>query len=141
MDARDALARWHAVVESRDPARLPDLMAPDAVFRSPAVFAPAEGRDAVVGYLTAALRVLGPTLAYQREWVGDDSAVLEFTAQLGETHVHGIDMITWGEDGLIRDFTVMVRPKRALDVVIELMGAELMRMLEAASGPQEPSGR
>ena len=34
MDAAAALARWHAVVESRDPAGLPGLIAEDAVFRS-----------------------------------------------------------------------------------------------------------
>ena len=132
MSAREGLTRWHAVVESRDPDGLPGLVADDAVFRSPAVHAPPEGRDTVVGYLTAAFRVLGPGLTYRREWVGEDSAVLEFTTRLGETEVHGIDMITWDADGLIRDFTVMVRPKRGLDVVIEAMGAELLRMLEDA---------
>jgi hypothetical protein len=44
-------------------------------------------------------------------------------------------MITWDADGLIIDFTVMVRPARALQAVIEHMGAELMRMLEAADRP------
>jgi hypothetical protein len=134
MDAREALARWYDVAGSADPAGLPALVAEDAVFRSPAVHAPQQGRDTVVGYLTAAFTVLGPHLAYQREWVGEDSAVLEFTTRLGEVEVHGIDMITWDEDGLIADFTVMVRPRRGLDTVIEHMGAELAQMLEAAGG-------
>lgn len=132
MDAREALARWYAVAGSADPAGLPALVAEDAVFRSPAVHAPQEGRETVVGYLTAAFTVLGPHLAYHREWVGDDSAVLEFTTRLGEVEVHGVDMITWGADGLITDFTVMVRPRKGLDTVIEHMGAELLRMLEGA---------
>ena len=132
MDSAAALARWHAVVESRDAAGLPALLAADAVFRSPAVHTPQEGRDTVVGYLTAAFTVLGPHLAYDREWLGEDSAVLEFRTEVGGLQVHGIDMITWGEDGLITDFTVMVRPARALQVVIEQMGAELAWMLEAA---------
>ena len=34
--------------------------------------------------------------------------------------------------GLITDFTVMVRPAKALQAVIEHMGAELLRMLEAS---------
>ena len=34
--------------------------------------------------------------------------------------------------GLITDFTVMVRPAKALQVVVEHMGAELVRMLEAS---------
>ena len=54
-----ALARWHAVVESRDPAGLPGLIAEEAVFRSPAVHTPQVGRDTVVGYLSAAFTVLG----------------------------------------------------------------------------------
>lgn len=131
MSARKGLARWHAVVESRDPAGLSSLIAEGAVFRSPAVHTPQEGRDVVVGYLTAAFRVLGPNLSYRREWVGDDSAVLEFTTRLGEVEVHGIDMITWNSDAKIVDFTVMIRPKKGLDAVIEQMGAELLRMLEA----------
>ncbi|MFC0221947.1 nuclear transport factor 2 family protein [Nocardioides zeicaulis] len=130
--AADALARWHAVVASRDAAGLPALVADDAVFRSPAVHAPQEGRDTVVGYLTAAFTVLGPELTYEREWLGDDSAVLEFRTRVGGYDVSGIDMITWDADGRIVDFTVMVRPKRALDAVVEHMGAELLRMLEAA---------
>ena len=131
MDAASALARWHAVVESRDPAGLPALIAEDAVFRSPAVHAPQEGRDTVVGYLTAAFAVLGPELAYEREWLGEDSAVLQFRTRVGAYDVSGVDIITWDDDGRIVDFTVLVRPARALTAVVEAMGAELMRMLEA----------
>lgn len=133
MDSSAALARWHAVVRSRDAAGLRALVAEDAVFRSPAVHTPQEGRDTVVGYLTAAFTVLGPHLAYEREWLGEDSAVLQFRTEVGGLDVHGVDLITWGEDGLITDFTVMVRPAKALQVVIEHMGAELMRMLEAGA--------
>lgn len=138
MDAAAALARWHAVVERRDPGGLPGLIAEDAVFRSPAVHAPQEGRDTVVGYLTAAFTVLGPHLSYEREWLGEDSAVLQFRTEVAGLDVSGVDMITWDADGRIVDFTVMVRPKKALDAVIEHMGAELMRMLEAAG--HQPAG-
>lgn len=128
-DAAAALARWHEVVAARDPGGLPSLVAVDAVFRSPAVHAPQEGRDTVVGYLTAAFTVLGPSLSYRREWLGEDSAVLEFTTEVGGRAVHGIDMITWDHDGLISDFTVMVRPMKGLQAVVDEMGAELLRML------------
>lgn len=129
MDPAAALARWHAVVDSRDAAGLPALIAEDAVFRSPAVHTPQEGRDTVVGYLTAAFTVLGPQLTYEREWLSDDSAVLQFHTVVGGMDVSGVDIITWDADGQIVDFTVMVRPAKALDAVIEHMGAELMRML------------
>ena len=133
--AAEALARWHAVVESRDPSRLPGLVAEDAVFRSPAVHTPQAGRATVVGYLTAAFTVLGPGLVYEREWLGEDSAVLQFRTEVGGLEVSGVDMITWDDEGRIVDFTVMVRPAKALQTVIEHMGAELLRMLEAADRP------
>lgn len=93
---------------------------------------PQEGHDAVVGYLTAAFAVLGPGLVYDREWLGEGSAVLQFRTTLDGLEVHGADFITWNEAGEIVDFTVMIRPAKALDTVIEHMGAELLRMLEAA---------
>ncbi|GGF53732.1 hypothetical protein GCM10011519_29550 [Marmoricola endophyticus] len=125
-----AVAAWHEVVDARaDAGRVRDLLAgllaDDVVFRSPAVFAPQEGREAATAYLTAAMAVLGPTLSYRRELYAEDSAVLEFEADLDGTLVHGIDFLRWdGEDRLV-DFTVMVRPKRALDVLIEQMAAQL----------------
>lgn len=132
MDAAAALARWHRVLDTRDAAGLAALIAEDAVFRSPAVHTPQSGRNTVVGYLTAAFTVLGPGLTYEREWLGEDSAVLQFRTEVGGLDVSGIDMITWDEQGQIIDFTVMIRPAKALHAVIEHMGAELLRMLEAA---------
>lgn len=125
VDVTAALARWHAAVESGDAAQLTDLVAEDAVFRSPAVHTPAQGRDAVVAYLAAALRVLGPCLTYHREWPGADSAVLELTTEVAGMSVHGADFITWDEAGLITDFTVMIRPAKGLQAVIAAMAAEL----------------
>ncbi|QIK74239.1 nuclear transport factor 2 family protein [Nocardioides piscis] len=129
MDSAAALARWHDVVSRRDAGGLPALLAEDAVFRSPAVHTPQEGRETVVGYLTAAFVVLGPRLTYEREWLGPDSAVLQFRTSVGGLDVSGVDMITWDADGQIVDFTVMIRPLKALNTVVEHMGAELMRML------------
>ena len=119
------LDRWHQIAESRDPAALADLLAEDCVFRSPAVHTPQEGREITTAYLSAALVVLGPTLTYQHEWWDEDAAVLEFTAELNGLTVHGIDMLRWGVDGLLLEFTVMVRPFKGLTTLMELMAAEL----------------
>lgn len=127
MDEPDTIARWHELVRSGDPAGLPSLLAEDCTFRSPAVHTPQEGKAVTTAYLEAALVVLGPHLTYHREWYSDSSAVLEFTTKLDDTEVHGVDMIQWNSDGLIEDFCVMVRPQRALNVVIEKMAAELFR--------------
>ncbi len=133
------LARWHAVVETADPSALPALVAEDAAFHSPAVHAPLEGRGLVVAYLTAALRVLGPHFRYERQWRGETGAVLEFVSRLGDRDIHGVDIIEFADDGLITDFTVMIRPQSALTAVIEHMAAELARMRSEAGAAADPT--
>ena len=126
MDRPETIARWHEVVEAKDPELLDALLADDAVFRSPAVHTPQEGKEITMTYLRAAMVVLGPTLTYRSEWYAADSAVLEFTAELDGLTVHGIDMIRWGDDGRITDFTVMARPFKGLQKLMELMLKELV---------------
>ncbi|HEY1915627.1 MAG TPA: nuclear transport factor 2 family protein [Streptosporangiaceae bacterium] len=120
-----ALRSWHAVVRSRDPALLDGLLADDVVFRSPAVFAPQEGKALTTHYLTSALVVLGPTLRYVGEWHDEASAVLEFEADLDGVFVQGVDMLRWNAAGQLVSFTVMVRPMRGLQKLIELMSRQL----------------
>jgi hypothetical protein len=122
-----AVERWHDIVARHDPALLGGLLAPEVVFRSPAVFAPQAGIERTTAYLSAALAVLGPSLTYEREWYAGDSAVLEFTADLGGVSAHGVDLLRWNDGDLLVEFTVMVRPLRGLTTLIELMGAELAR--------------
>jgi len=116
---------WHSVVRTRDLALLDDLLADDVVFRSPVVFKPQEGRALTTQYLTAAVAVLGPTLRYVSEWADSGSAVLEFEADLDGTYVHGVDMLRWNEAGQLTSFTVMVRPLRGLQKLMELMAGQL----------------
>lgn len=120
-----AVKAWHAVVESGDPALLDDLLADDVVFRSPAVFAPQEGRDVAALYLRSAMVVLGPSLRYVGEWYAPSSAVLEFEAELDGLYVHGVDMLRWNDDDQLVSFTVMVRPMRGLTKLVELMQRQL----------------
>ena len=127
MSVPGPVAAWHEIAARRDASLLDGLLADDCVFRSPAVHTPQEGKAITTAYLTAALVVLGPSLVYVREWYGEDSAVLEFSATLDGLAVHGVDMLTWGPDGRLTDFTVMVRPFKGLTKLMELMGAELSR--------------
>jgi hypothetical protein len=120
-----ALRSWHAVVASQDLALLEDLLADEVVFRSPAVFAPQEGKALTVRYLASAMLVLSPSLRYLSEWYDRSSAVLEFEANLDGSYVQGVDMLRWNDEGKLVSFTVMVRPLRGLEKLIELMGRQL----------------
>jgi hypothetical protein len=119
------LATWHAIVASHDPAGLAGLLADDVEFRSPALYAPQQGKALTTAYLSAALAVLGPTLRYVHEWFDESSAALEFEADLDGTYVNGIDILRWNPDGRVTGFSVLVRPLRALERLIELMRAQL----------------
>ena|ERR1700712_4141973 len=120
-----ALESWHRVAEARDPAGLDALLDEDCVFRSPAVHTPQQGKTLTTAYLSAALVVLGPTLTYRHEWWDEESAVLEFTAELDGLTLHGIDMLRWDAEDRLTEFTVMVRPFKGLTKLMELMLAEL----------------
>jgi hypothetical protein len=119
------LRRWHAAVKSKDPALLDELLADEVVFRSPAVFAPQEGKALTASYLTAALKVLGPSLRYVSQWHDQHSAVLEFEADLDGVYVQGVDILRWGSAGKLVSATVMVRLIRGLQKLIELMALQL----------------
>ena len=127
MDVPAPVAAWHQVAATRDPALLDGLLADDCVFRSPAVHRPQEGKALTTQYLAAAIVVLGPTLRYRSEWYAADSAVLRFEAELDGLTVDGVDLFSWGADGRITEFSVMVRPVKALHKLMELMAAELFR--------------
>jgi hypothetical protein len=124
-DLPEALRRWHDLVESKNPAGLDELLADEVVFRSPAVFAPQEGKTLTAGYLTAALHVLGPSLRYIGQWYDEASAVLEFEADLDGVYVQGVDILRWNGEGKLVSFTVMVRPMRGLQKLVELMARQL----------------
>ena len=120
------IERWLRVIESGDTAQLDDMLAEDAVFYSPAVFTPQRGRATAVAYLRAAERMFaGTNFHYVEKWIGADSAVLHFAADVGGLSVEGIDMIHWNDDGKITSFKVMIRPFKALQGVIAKM-AELL---------------
>ncbi len=111
-DQPEALRRWHGVVESENLALLDELLADEVVFRSPAVFAPQEGKALTAGYLSAALKVLGPSLRFASQWHDHASAVLDFEADLDGVYVQSVHILFWNAGQKLVSFTVMVRPMR-----------------------------
>ncbi len=125
------LAAWYELAQQKDAAALENLIADGAVFYSPVVHKPQEGKAMTVRYLTAALKVLGnETFRYVGEWVASNSAVIEFNTTVDGIAVDGIDMITWNADGKIVEFKVMIRPLKAIQIVMQKMGEELAKAEE-----------
>jgi len=117
---------WHTIVATKDVGALDALLAEDVTFHSPVVHTPQRGRAITKMYLTAAVTVFGnASFRYVREVVGANLAVLEFVTDIGDTHVNGVDMIEWNAAGQITDFKVMIRPLRAIQLIHQLMAAQL----------------
>jgi hypothetical protein len=120
------IACWIDIIENGRTSELESLLAEDAVFYSPAVFSPQEGRDTTLAYLTAAAKVFGDTdFHYVEKWYGERSAILEFAATVDGKYVNGIDMIHWNDAEQIVSVKVMVRPLKGLQALMPKM-AELL---------------
>jgi hypothetical protein len=64
-------------------------------------------------------------LRYVSQWHDGASAVLEFEADLDGAYVQGVDLLRWNAEGKLVSFTVMVRPLRGLQKLVELMALQL----------------
>ncbi|WP_374590392.1 nuclear transport factor 2 family protein [Novosphingobium sp.] len=130
--AHAGVAAWHAYMNSGgDAALLSAQVADDAVFHSPVVHSPQEGKAKVMLYLLSAAKVLGnESFTYVREIIDGNDALLEFTSVIDGIHINGIDLIRFDDEGKIIDFKVMVRPVKAVNKLWEMMAAQL----QAAAG-------
>ena len=117
---------FRAAVEARDIDAALALLAEDVVFRSPVVFAPYRGRQAVAPILRAFSRV-AEDFRYVREIGSPDGAdhVLLFQARVGGRELEGIDFLHTGTGGLIDELIVMIRPLSAALALAEAMKAQL----------------
>ncbi|HLZ20280.1 MAG TPA: nuclear transport factor 2 family protein [Smithellaceae bacterium] len=125
----DTIKAWHQLVDTKDAAALESILADNVVFHSPVVHTPQAGKPITALYLTAALHVLNnDTFQYLREVISGNNAVLEFQTVIDGISINGVDMITWGEDGRITEFKVMIRPLKAINLVHRMMGEMLQKI-------------
>jgi len=126
--AKDLIHKWHEVVGSDDLNLLDKIIAEDAVFSSPVVFTPMEGKEITMMYLHAAGDSFNmEKFKYTKEIHDGMNSVLEFETYIDDISVNGVDMIEWNEDGKITNFKVMIRPFKAVQKVQE-------KMVEALKG-------
>ena len=141
---RTTIERWHEAL--RGESEFEDLLHEDCVFWSPVLFRPLEGRDLTALYLRAAYQVFpgdgadatdstdGPSgFRYTKRVLDGNHAVLEFETTMDGVSVNGVDIITCDDDGLITEFKVMVRPRKA----VEKVQAQMAAMLEQMAPPTD----
>ena len=123
---------FRAAVERGGVYQASELFREDAVFRSPVLFKPYEGRDQLLRVLEAAEHVLGLggkfRYVHKLEDPAERVAMLEFVTEVDGKQVEGIDKLTFDEDGLITELKVLIRPASALQLVGAKMAEEFSRV-------------
>jgi len=121
MSAADS---FRAGVEGKDVDAALEALAEDVVFHSPVTFKPFEGKP-VVSHVLRTVFALFEDFRYTDHLREGATSVLVFKANVGDRAVDGIDLVRENADGLIDDFTVMVRPLSGLTALAEEMGRRL----------------
>jgi hypothetical protein len=117
---------FRSAIEAWDVDAAVDLLSDDVVFRSPVVFKPYHGRDAVQVLLSAVARVF-EDFRYVREIGAPDARdhALVFQARIGDKEIEGCDFLHFDQDGAIDEFMVMVRPLSGALALADAMKAQL----------------
>lgn len=123
---------WHRMIETRNLGQLPTIVHPDAMFRSPMAYTPYGPAPALILVLNTVVEVF-ENFTYHRQLVSEDglNVVLEFSADIGDKKLKGIDLIRFNEAGQIVEFEVMVRPMSGLQALGAEMGKRLSDKLPA----------
>jgi SnoaL-like domain len=128
---------FRKAVEERDEVAIQAMLADDVVFTSPVAFKPYVGKPITAAILRGVLRIF-EDFHYLREIHdsnGRDHALVFETGISGAPGVKltGCDFLHFNDEGLIDDFTVMVRPLSGATALSEAMGAQFDRIQQEAA--------
>ena len=118
---------FRQAAETKDFSAIDELFAEDVVFRSPVVFKPYEGREAVAMLLAAVAQVF-EDFRYTDQVETGGAAALAFSARVGDRELDGIDFLHFDADGRVNRMEVFVRQMSGANA---LAGA-MQRKLEEA---------
>ncbi|MDW6059086.1 nuclear transport factor 2 family protein [Streptomyces sp. FXJ1.4098] len=114
--AQAGITEWRRIVAELDWDRLPELLAENVAYRSPADFEPYQGKDTMVAILRVVFGIM-EDFTYLRHFSSGTGYVLEFSTRIGDARLVGADFVEFDEDGKITDFMVMMRPAGAVQIL------------------------
>jgi hypothetical protein len=124
---------FRTAVEDRDEAAIQAMLADNVVFTSPVAFKPYVGKPITAAILRGVLRIF-EDFHYVRE-IHDSNGrdhALVFETTVSGKKITGCDILHFNDEGLIDDFTVMVRPLSGATALSEAMGAQFDRIQQEA---------
>ncbi|TSD99642.1 nuclear transport factor 2 family protein [Skermania sp. ID1734] len=127
--------KFRTAVETRGFEDIGELFAEDVVFHSPIAHKPYQGRETLTWILRAVSKIF-EDFEYERE-IGSEAegdAALVFRARVGELTIEGCDFLHTNSEGLIDDFTVMLRPLKAVHAFEARMRVEFEAVMKEMAG-------
>jgi hypothetical protein len=129
----DTAAAFRAAIERWDVDAASELFAPDIVFHSPVTIEPFVGRDTVAKVLSLVSETF-EGFRYTDELEAEGAHALIFRTSVAGNELEGVDLIRLDAQGLIAEFTVMIRPISGLIPFAQAMGPKV-----AAAGLGPPA--
>ncbi len=128
-------AAFRRAIERQNLDALIALFREDAVLHSPITFQPFEGKPAIRRLLGIILEVF-QDFRYTDELDAADgmTKVLVFRTKVKSRDVEGIDLVRFDDAGMIRDLTVMVRPRSSMETLLAEVQPRLMAAMQAEAG-------
>ena len=135
------IENWHSFL--RGDLELDDLLHEECVFLSPVVFKPLKGRELTKLYLNAAYKVFpgdednqenndsstdSGSFNYTKYILDGNHAALEFETIIDGIEINGVDIISCDDEGLITEFKVMIRSRKAIDKIQNQMASMIESM-------------
>lgn len=138
---------FRAAVEAKDLAAITGALDPGVEFHSPVMVKPYHGRDSVAALLGVLLEVfedfrytdelVSPAPDGRGETPAGRAQALIFSARVAGKAVQGLDLLRFGDTGLVTGLTVMVRPLPAAMTLARVVG----RRMEEAEGAEGRGAR
>jgi hypothetical protein len=121
---------FRKAAENKDFSAFEEIFAEDVTFRSPAVFRPYEGRGAVAMLLTAVAGVF-EDFRYTDQVETGETAMLAFSASVGNRELDGIDLLRFDGAGRVREMSVYIRPLSGLNALAQAMQRKLEELSDS----------
>jgi hypothetical protein len=125
---------FRKAVEAHDLEAMMATFADGAVLNSPVSFQPFRGKPVIGGLLGILLEVF-QDFEYTDHLRSDDGTqALIFRARVAGRDVQGLDLLRFDDAGRVRDLTVMVRPRSAVEALMNEVGPRLAALSENPGG-------
>lgn len=111
----------------RDPRSFDDMVAEEVVLHTPRFWRPVTNRKWMMGILSMVPQAI-EQFTYHRQWIDGDEVIMEFSGQIGEKKLQGIDIFTLNEAGRVKSLTVFIRPPNTLEALGEREDAMLKQI-------------